>query len=142
MIEAMTYRIGAHSTSDDTKYRTPMAPVEGWDSERAFWEARSPVVRFGRYLHSLGWFNGQMEYTIRTEVRKQAINSLNVAHEASGPDLRHLYTDVYDELPWTLREQQAALKAQIHRYREHYGYVADEAARGHVAPRSRQRRAD
>ena len=131
MIEAMTYRIGAHSTSDDdTKYRTPKAPVEGWDSERAFWEARSPVVRFGRYLHSLGWFNGQMEYTIRTEVRKQAINSLNVAHEASGPDLRHLYTDVYDELPWTLREQQAALRGHIESHREHYGYVSEEQLEG------------
>ncbi len=37
----MTYRVGAHSTSDDdTKYRTLASPAEGWDSERSYWEAR------------------------------------------------------------------------------------------------------
>ena len=131
MIEAMTYRIGAHSTSDDdSKYRTPKAPIEGWDSERAFWEARSPVVRFGRYLHSLGWFNGQMEYTIRAEARRQAIASLNVAHDVMGPDLRTIFTDVYDERPWALQEQQAALKHHIESYREHYAYVSEEQLDG------------
>ena len=131
MIEAMTYRIGAHSTSDDdSKYRTANAPVPGWDSERAFWEARSPVVRFGRYLHSLGWFNGQMEYTVRSEARKQAIAALNVAHGVSAPDVRTLFTDVYDELPWSLQEQQAELKAQIERYRKEYAYISEKQLEG------------
>jgi len=127
LIEAMTYRIGAHSTSDDdSKYRTPHSPVDGWGSERAFWEARSPVVRFGRYLHARGWFNGQMEYLMRSEARREAIAALNEAHTVRSPDVRHLFTDVYDELPWTLEEQRAALKQQIHTYRDHYSYVSDE----------------
>ena len=121
----------AHSTSDDdSKYRTANAPVPGWDSERAFWEARSPVVRFGRYLHSLGWFNGQMEYTVRSEARKQAIAALNVAHGVSAPDVRTLFTDVYDELPWSLQEQQAELKAQIERYRKEYAYISEKQLEG------------
>ena len=71
-----------------------------------------------------------MEYTIRSEARQQAIACLNAAHTAKRPDARHLFTDVYDEPTWALEEQQAALKAQIHRYREHYGYVADEQLEG------------
>ena len=131
MIEAMTYRIGAHSTSDDdSKYRTAESPVEGWDSERAYWESRSPVVRFGRYLHSLGWFNGQMEYTMRAEARKQAIASLNTAHAVGRPDARHLFTDVYDRPTWMLAAQQADLKEQIHTYREHYADLSDEQLEG------------
>ena len=53
MIEGMSYRINSHSTSDDdSKYRTAESPEEGWDSERAYWEARSPIIRFGRYLQA------------------------------------------------------------------------------------------
>eukprot|EP00965_Chrysotila_dentata_P148005 4885547-Pleurochrysis_carterae.AAC.1 len=41
-MQAMTYRIGAHSTSDDdSKYRRPESPEPGYGSERAFWEARA-----------------------------------------------------------------------------------------------------
>jgi 2-oxoisovalerate dehydrogenase E1 component alpha subunit len=132
LIEAMTYRIGAHSTSDDdSKYRNPVAPEAGWDSERAYWEARSPVVRFGRYLHSLGYFNGQMEDAVRSEARRQAITCLNEAHAVGGPAARHLFTDVYDESPWILQEQQAALKEQIEAYPEHYkGYLSDAQLEG------------
>merc|ERR550514_1301889 len=55
------YAISTSTPDDDSKYRNPIAPEEGWGSERAYWEARSPIIRFGRYLQSLGWFNVQME---------------------------------------------------------------------------------
>ena len=42
------------AADDDSKYRNPVSPEAGWDSERAYWEARSPIIRFGRYLQSLG----------------------------------------------------------------------------------------
>nr|WP_229663162.1 pyruvate dehydrogenase (acetyl-transferring) E1 component subunit alpha [Microbacterium album] len=46
-IEAVTYRMGAHTTSDDpTKYRTS-------DEERA-WEARDPIARMRAYLEGRG----------------------------------------------------------------------------------------
>ena len=121
LIEAMTYRIGAHSTSDDdSKYRNPIAPEEGWGSERAYWEARSPIIRFGRYLQSLGWFNVQMEEQLRTAARKEAIQSLNSASQAPNPKVGTLYTDVLDDKPWTLREQEAEMYDMMERYPEHY----------------------
>lgn len=46
-IEALTYRIGAHTTSDDpTKYRD--------EDELAFWQAHDPIDRFRAYLQGLG----------------------------------------------------------------------------------------
>lgn len=46
-IEALTYRIGAHTTSDDpSKYQD--------DDELAFWQAHDPIDRFRAYLHGLG----------------------------------------------------------------------------------------
>ncbi|KAA9154117.1 thiamine pyrophosphate-dependent dehydrogenase E1 component subunit alpha [Microbacterium lushaniae] len=46
-IEAMTYRMGAHTTSDDpTKYRT--------SDEEQSWVARDPIVRMRAFLESRG----------------------------------------------------------------------------------------
>jgi len=46
-IEALTYRIGAHTTSDDpTKYRD--------EDELAFWQAHDPIDRYRAYLEGLG----------------------------------------------------------------------------------------
>lgn len=47
LIEALTYRIGAHTSSDDpTKYRQ--------DAELASWVARDPITRFETWLRSRG----------------------------------------------------------------------------------------
>jgi 2-oxoisovalerate dehydrogenase E1 component alpha subunit len=47
LIEALTYRIGAHTTSDDpTKYRM--------DAETASWVAKDPIVRYASYLRARG----------------------------------------------------------------------------------------
>jgi len=46
-IEALTYRMGAHTSSDDpTKYRT--------DAETAHWAALDPIARFETYLRGRG----------------------------------------------------------------------------------------
>jgi len=124
LIEAMTYRTGAHSTSDDdTKYRNPHAPEPGWDSERAYWEARAPTVRFGRYMQAQGWWSPQMEEDLRKTFRKQAVEALNVASGAPKPTYTTLFSDVYDELPWNLREQQEALVEHMDKYPQHYESV-------------------
>jgi len=121
LIEAMTYRSGAHSTSDDdTKYRNPNSPEPGWDSERAYWEARSPIIRFGRYMNARGWWNPQMEEDLRRSSRKAAIASLNTATQYPKPTTATLFSDVYDELPRALEEQQRELLQHMERYPEHY----------------------
>jgi 2-oxoisovalerate dehydrogenase E1 component alpha subunit len=127
LIEAMTYRIGAHSTSDDdSKYRHPTAPEEGWDSERAYWEARSPIIRFGRYLHEKGIFSPFMEEEIRREARRQAIETLNRAQAAGKPRLETLFTDVYDDAAWMQTEQEDQLREHIKKYPDFYQEVRSE----------------
>ncbi|MFJ3667883.1 pyruvate dehydrogenase (acetyl-transferring) E1 component subunit alpha [Streptomyces sp. NPDC090106] len=45
LVEAYTYRMGAHTTSDDpTRYRG--------DEERQSWEAKDPILRLRRYLEA------------------------------------------------------------------------------------------
>lgn len=127
MIEAMTYRIGAHSTSDDdTKYRVAESPVEGFASERDYWEARSPIIRFGRYLQAKSWWTTAEEEELRPASRQHAIKSLNDASKLPNPHIEHLYTDVYDELPWMLQQQKAELQDHLRKYSEHYPDIPAE----------------
>ena len=121
LIEAMTYRLGAHSTSDDdSKYRTAESPVAGWDSERAYWEARSPVIRFGRYLQARGCWSVQEEEQVRKAARRDAISALEAAEVAAKPEVHQLFSDVLDQESWMVREQREALNAHLRTYGDHY----------------------
>ncbi|KAH8507619.1 hypothetical protein H0E87_009967 [Populus deltoides] len=65
LVEALTYRVGHHSTSDDsTKYR-PVDEIELWRS------ARDPIARFRKWIESNGWWSGEAESELRSNVRKQ-----------------------------------------------------------------------
>ena len=123
----MSYRINSHSTSDDdSKYRRAESPVEGFANERDYWEARSPIHRFGKHLGAKGWWTAEEEEVLRKECRKRAIKALNDAEQVGNPHPEHLFTDVYDELPWFLREQQAELKAHLQKYRSAYPELKDQ----------------
>ena len=121
MIEAMSYRVNSHSTSDDdSKYRRTEAPDGSDVGEIGYWEARSPIIRFGRYLERKGWWSATREEELRAESRKHAIKALNDAEQLKQPHIKHLFTDVFDELPPHLQEQQTVLKEHLSKYRDHY----------------------
>jgi len=45
---------------------------------------------------------------------------LNTAERVGKPDFEELFTDVWDELPWTLQSQREALRQHLDRHKEHY----------------------
>ena len=59
-------------------------------------------------------------------MRAASIKALNDAEKRAQPHVRHLFTDVLDEPPWMLRQQQAHLKAHLAKYSEHYAEVTAE----------------
>ena len=102
LIEAVTYRLGAHTTADDpTKYRD--------EAEVAAWQQRDPLRRFRKFLLAQELISPadieQMQESVTAEV--QAVVE---AYEALPPaDPRHLFEIVYAEAPPQLRRQEAAL---------------------------------
>ena len=102
-IEAMTYRLGAHTTSDDpTKYRT--------GEEEAAWRERDPIARMQAYLRSRGAsdaFFAEVEdeaaaFAEDARVRTIALGDI----EADG-----MFAHVYSE-PHPVTEQQRAWLAE------------------------------
>lgn len=102
-IEALTYRLGPHSSSDDpTRYRD--------EGEPAAWRQKDPLVRFRKYLLERGALD-QASDTALVEQLEQELREAIAAEENVGPPpLASLIEDVYAEPNWILREQLAELE--------------------------------
>ncbi|KAL5982706.1 hypothetical protein ACLOJK_016782 [Asimina triloba] len=114
LVEAMTYRAGHHSTSDDsTKYR-PVKEIEHWRQKH------DPVARFRQWIQSNGWWNDTTESQFRNSVRNQLLNAIQNAEKAEKPPVTDLFTDVYDNVPSNLREQERWLRETIMKHPKDY----------------------
>lgn len=102
LIEAYTYRLEGHSTSDDPRaYRDP-SQVEAWRD-------RDPLKRLRLYLTALGRWDERKEESLEETIREQILDAVRKAESVGPPDLLTLFTDVYDQMPWNLKEQMAEL---------------------------------
>jgi len=112
LIEARTYRRGAHSTSDNPDgYRDPTEVTE--------WESRDPLDRLRDYMKARGELPDDFEATAQREANQEIRQAIAEADRAAPkPPLASLFEDVYAEVPWHLREQQAELEAEIRKHGE------------------------
>lgn len=106
LIECETYRMGAHSSSDDpTRYRD-QAEVDAWAK-------RDPIDRFYKELVGEGVWDEAKEKALREELLAEVNHAIAVAEAAPEPSIDTLFDDVYAELPWHLREQKAECIASL-----------------------------
>jgi len=105
LIEAVTYRMGPHSSSDDPKrYRT--------EEELAEWQRRDPLVRFRKYLEKKRIWSDSDEKKAQGEANRQLDEAIEHAEKAPRPTLETLFTDVYQQMPWNLEEQLRELSEE------------------------------
>ena len=98
-IEAVTYRMGGHSSSDDpTRYRE--------EAEVKTWGDRDPVVRFRRYLEHRGLWSEEREQEATKDGQARIAAAIAEAEKLPPPALETLFEDVYAEMPWHLIEQR------------------------------------
>jgi pyruvate dehydrogenase E1 component alpha subunit len=103
LIEARTYRRGAHSSSDDPSvYRDPEEPHE--------WDRRDPLNRFRRYLEAHRLWTADEDAAFRATFDETFTRTLREVDEVPPkPPLHTLFDDVYATRPWHLDEQAADL---------------------------------
>lgn len=103
LIEAMTYRRGAHSTSDDpSRYRS--------DDEVALWAKKCPIQRLRKYLEDKKLWNEQFEKEFIAQVQEDINKGIAAAKSAPNPPLISIFENVYFEMPQSLKEQYEELK--------------------------------
>jgi len=114
IIEAMTYRVGHHSTSDDsTRYRTR--------NETDYWmKEDNPITRLRKYLEHREWWSNQLEVELKQKTRAEVISLLNKAEMRKKPPIDDLFTDVYDELPPNLLRQREQLHNHLKKWKHEY----------------------
>ena len=97
-IEAVTFRMAGHSSSDDpTRYR---------EAELVqYWEQRDPVARFDRYLRAQGLLSDADIEAWTTAVNDEISVAIKEAEALPPPALETMFTDVYKDMPPHIAEQ-------------------------------------
>ncbi|MCL6417281.1 thiamine pyrophosphate-dependent dehydrogenase E1 component subunit alpha [Aestuariirhabdus sp. Z084] len=113
LVEAMSYRLAAHSSSDDPSgYRSK--------KEEARWREKDPLIRFRNWLQKQQWWDEKQEKTLLDSEREQVLKTMKAAEPLDVCKLDELITDVYDEPPALLKQQLEDLKVHIRKYPEAY----------------------
>ena len=117
LIEAMTYRGGHHSTSDDaSRYRSP--------DELTHWRnTHNPIIRVRKYLERRNLWTEEQDKQVRDETRREVLALLTEMTKAPKVPFSELVTDVYDQVPKHLAEQRDFAEAVLHKYPEYYAHI-------------------
>lgn len=106
LIEALTYRYGPHTTSDDpTKYR-PAGEAEAW-------RERDALHLLSQSLRTFGLWDDELETALGKEI-DETIRSAIAIMESLGPvNPLHLFDHVYASLPKYLQRQRDTLLSEL-----------------------------
>ncbi|MEU7636975.1 MULTISPECIES: pyruvate dehydrogenase (acetyl-transferring) E1 component subunit alpha [unclassified Streptomyces] len=118
LIEAFTYRMGAHTTSDDpTRYRA--------DEETLAWEAKDPILRLRKYLEAEGLVDDAYLAAIDEESETLGKRVRDVVRAMPDPDHLAIFENVYADGHALVDEERAQFAAYQASFAD-----ADAAAEG------------
>jgi pyruvate dehydrogenase E1 component alpha subunit len=106
LIEAITWRLGFHTSSDNPDlYRHQQ------ENER--WEPWDPILRTRKYLQHADWWNDQDEDRLREECTDRIQTAVEKAEKLDIPGPGSQFEDVFEQSHWSLDEQRQKLLADI-----------------------------
>ncbi|RME75153.1 MAG: 3-methyl-2-oxobutanoate dehydrogenase [Planctomycetota bacterium] len=108
LVEALTYRVLGHTTSDDpSRYRD--------EAETARWKERDPIARFGVQLRARGLLDDAREAEIRRWARETVERAIAEVEHAPPPPLESLIEDITAMPQPRLERQLAELRRALER---------------------------
>jgi pyruvate dehydrogenase E1 component alpha subunit len=103
LIEAYTYRMGNHTTSDDaSRYRM--------EAEVNEWSRRDPIERFKLYLKDKGLWDETFESRVQREAEDLINKAVEEAESTPPPRPEDLFIHTYEEMTPELNNQLAELR--------------------------------
>jgi 2-oxoisovalerate dehydrogenase E1 component alpha subunit len=117
VIELFTYRAEGHSTSDDPSVYRPA------DESRS-WPLGDPIIRLKQHLVANGEWDddrhARLEEELSAEVRAAQKEAERVGTLDAVPDqeMISMFEDVFEQMPWHLREQREQMRAEEEAWRE------------------------
>lgn len=106
LVEGLTYRIEAHTNSDDpSRYRD--------DADVATWKTRDPIERLEKYLLSTGLLGEDDRQSIAAEAEDLAARTRDAVNAESALDPLEMFDHVYAADRPDLRRQREFLAAEL-----------------------------
>jgi 2-oxoisovalerate dehydrogenase E1 component alpha subunit len=106
LIEAYTFRMSSHSSSDDnTRYCPPELFVE--------WKKKDPIDRFELYLKNLKLLDAAQIKTIANECEEEVNAAVKAAEAVPLPPVESILEDVYGETTPQLERQRQELRKEM-----------------------------
>ncbi|HSX68077.1 thiamine pyrophosphate-dependent dehydrogenase E1 component subunit alpha [Nocardioides sp.] len=103
LVEAVTYRMGAHTTTDDpTRYRS--------DDELEVWRGRDPIARLAAHLRAEGLADDAWFAALEVEADELGADVRARCKALPDPSPLLPFDDAYVEMPPTLAAQRAELE--------------------------------
>ena len=105
LIEHVTYRVGAHSTSDDPSAYRPKAESDAWP-------LGDPIIRLKNHLITIGAWSEERQKQAEAEIMDEVIaaqreaESRGTMHSGGKPSTRDMFEGVYATMPPHLRRQR------------------------------------
>jgi len=111
LIEALTYRLGPHTTSDDPgRYRSP--------EEEAEWRLRDPIERVRRYLARESAWDETWQQEIEADEAAAIESAVEAAESVPPPEPDAIFDGMFAERTPQLRSQQQELVDSLSEDRE------------------------
>ena len=99
LIEAVTWRYGAHTTADDpTKYRNQA------DSDQIR-QTRDPLMRLERYMKNEGLWDEEWTKQIQEEITEEVERAIREVESYPKPKVDDLFDHVFETPTWTIAKQ-------------------------------------
>ncbi|KAH7013304.1 thiamine diphosphate-binding protein [Ilyonectria destructans] len=114
LIEAMTYRVSHHSTSDDSFAYRARVEVEDWKRRD------NPITRLRKWMEAKGIWDEAKEKEARDSLRKEILKGFSEAEREKKPPIRVMFEDVYEEMTEDLKAQMKELKGMLDKYPDEY----------------------
>jgi TPP-dependent pyruvate/acetoin dehydrogenase alpha subunit len=103
LIEAVTFRVGAHSTSDDpARYRDP--------ADEEAWRGKDPLARLRAWLAAQKIVDADADGALRAAIEKEIKEAVEAEEAVGPPPLRSLFEDVFSRPTAALEEQLSDLE--------------------------------
>lgn len=114
LIEAMSYRVSHHSTSDDSFAYRARVEVEDWKRRD------NPITRLRKWMEGKGIWDEQKEKETRSSLRKEILDAFKAAEKEKRPALRNMIEGVYEQMTEEQVEQMEKLRRIIEKYPDEY----------------------
>jgi 2-oxoisovalerate dehydrogenase E1 component alpha subunit len=123
LIEAMSYRVSHHSTSDDSFAYRAKVEVEDWKRRD------NPITRLRKWMEHQGLWGEEMEKEARSQIRKDLLKAFAQAEKEKKSPLRDIFTDVYEDLSEESKGQIKELGRLLDEYPAEYDVSEFEGGR-------------